>query len=133
VAYDARTEDVMTDAPELPTTFVGAENYVSYGDNAVFSIANLEPTFLFIAGHVKINLKDGSMEFEPGYEPSAAAKIFWQSISQEHYRMLNWKAELKNKIDTRLNNHLVDMKPYHDDSICGFEQAWDIVRKAFEE
>ena len=36
---------------------------------------------------------------------------------------------LKNRIDTQLNNRLVDMKEGWDDSISGFNDAWDIVRK----
>lgn len=40
---------------------------------------------------------------------------------------------LKEQIDTRLNNRLVEMKPDYDDSITGFNEAWDIVRAAFAE
>ena len=42
-------------------------------------------------------------------------------------------ARLKNSIDTRLNDWLCEMKPDYDDSIVGFNEAWDIVRKAFKE
>jgi hypothetical protein len=28
-----------------------------------------------------------------------------------------------------MNEHLVDMKPDYDDSITGFNEAWDIARK----
>lgn len=40
---------------------------------------------------------------------------------------------VKNSLDLRLNDHLVDMKPNYDDSIVGFNEAWDIIRKFFEE
>lgn len=40
---------------------------------------------------------------------------------------------LKEKLDTRLNDHLSEMKPNFDDSIAGFNEAWDIVRKLFIE
>lgn len=40
---------------------------------------------------------------------------------------------LKFSIDARLNAVLCEMKPDYDDSIVGFNEAWDIVRKAFEE
>lgn len=40
---------------------------------------------------------------------------------------------LKDRIDTRLNNVLCEMKEGYDDSIVGFNEAWDIVHKAFEE
>lgn len=40
---------------------------------------------------------------------------------------------LKRRIDARLNDYLVEMRPGYDDSITGFNEAWDIVRKAFAE
>ncbi len=40
---------------------------------------------------------------------------------------------LKSKIDSRLNNILCEMKPNHDDSMTGFNEAWDAIRKIFEE
>lgn len=40
---------------------------------------------------------------------------------------------LKEKIDTRLDAYLSEMKPHFDDSIAGFNEAWDIVRKLFIE
>ena len=41
--------------------------------------------------------------------------------------------DIKDRIDTRLNNVLCEMKPGFDDSITGFNDAWDIMSKAFEE
>lgn len=38
---------------------------------------------------------------------------------------------IKRKCDTRLNNYLVDMKPGYDDSITGFNEAWDVIRAVF--
>ena len=40
-------------------------------------------------------------------------------------------AALKNRTDSRLNDYLCEMKPGYDDSIVGFNEAWDIVRKVF--
>ncbi len=40
---------------------------------------------------------------------------------------------LKSTIDLRLNNYLCEMKPGYDDSIVGFNEAWDIISKVFEE
>jgi hypothetical protein len=37
------------------------------------------------------------------------------------------------RLNIRMNNHLCGMKPDYDDSIVGFNQAWDIVRKLFED
>ncbi len=42
-------------------------------------------------------------------------------------------AALKSRIDLRLNNHLVEMEAGYDDSITGFNEAWEIVVKAFGE
>ena len=39
----------------------------------------------------------------------------------------------RNQLDTRLNNYLCEMKPDHDDSITGFNEAWDVMRKAFDD
>jgi len=40
---------------------------------------------------------------------------------------------LRWKLETRLNNCLYEMKPNYDDSITGFNEAWDVMRKLFEE
>jgi hypothetical protein len=40
-------------------------------------------------------------------------------------------AALKLRIDTRLNDCLCEMKPNYDDSVTGFNEAWDVVRKVF--
>jgi len=37
--------------------------------------------------------------------------------------------QIKSSIDTRLNSALCEMRPDYDDSIVGFNEAWDIVRK----
>lgn len=38
---------------------------------------------------------------------------------------------LKNRFDTIFNNVLCDMKPGYDDSIEGFNKAWDVTRDIF--
>lgn len=43
------------------------------------------------------------------------------------------RERLKRRIDARLNDCLCEMKPDHDDSITGFNEAWDLVRAVFEE
>lgn len=35
-------------------------------------------------------------------------------------------------IDSKLNDVLCEMKPNFDDSITGFNEAWDIVREIFK-
>lgn len=42
-------------------------------------------------------------------------------------------ARIRDRIAARLNNHLCEMKPGYDDSIVGFNEAWDIVRAVFDE
>jgi hypothetical protein len=42
-------------------------------------------------------------------------------------------ARIKEHIDIRLNNALVGMKEGWDDSVVGFNAAWDIVRSVFNE
>lgn len=39
---------------------------------------------------------------------------------------------MKSSIDTRMNDVLCEMKPDYDDSIVGFNEAWDIVRAKFK-
>jgi hypothetical protein len=41
-------------------------------------------------------------------------------------------AAFKNSLDSRLNNYLCEMKPGYDDSIVGFNEAWDIMRAAMD-
>lgn len=41
--------------------------------------------------------------------------------------------QLKDSIDTRINNLLCETKPGCDDSIVGINDAWDVVRKACDE
>lgn len=52
-----------------------------------------QPRFLIIQNQVQINLQDGSIRFEPGYSPDAAARQLWEAISQDYRDMLKWKAE----------------------------------------
>ena len=42
-------------------------------------------------------------------------------------------AKLKAKIDSRLNDYLCEMKPNYDDSITGFNEAWNIIETIFKE
>lgn len=37
------------------------------------------------------------------------------------------------RLDFRLNNHLCEMKPGYDDSVTGFNKAWDIMHEVFGE
>ena len=41
--------------------------------------------------------------------------------------------KLKIALSDRLNNHLVEMKPGYDDSITGFNEAWDVMGRFFDD
>jgi hypothetical protein len=41
--------------------------------------------------------------------------------------------QFKSSLDTRLNNMLCEMKEGYDDSVVGFNEAWDVMRKAFDD
>lgn len=41
--------------------------------------------------------------------------------------------QLKASIDTRINDLLCETKAGYDDSVVGINEAWDVVRKAFDE
>lgn len=40
---------------------------------------------------------------------------------------------IKNRIDSRLNDYLCDMRPNYDDSMTGFNEAWDIIREIMKD
>jgi hypothetical protein len=40
---------------------------------------------------------------------------------------------IKSRIDSRLDKHLGEMKPNYDDSITGFNEAWNIVQNTFKD
>ncbi len=40
---------------------------------------------------------------------------------------------VRDRLSTRLNNYLCEIKPGYDDSIVGFNEAWDVMRKMFDE
>lgn len=39
---------------------------------------------------------------------------------------------LRSRLDGNLNDYLCEMKPDYDDSITGFNEAWDVMRKTFD-
>lgn len=41
--------------------------------------------------------------------------------------------KLKSALSDRLNNVLCEMKPDYDDSITGFNEAWDVMGKFFDD
>lgn len=84
-------------------------------------------------------------ESDPGHEPDVIEhfKVVRSKVRSALAALASCKAaggataqesiqRLKMRIDDRLNAYLCDMKPDYDDSIVGFNEAWDIVRKVFE-
>src|SRR5271166_894421 len=66
------------------------------GQSYFVSIPNSRPTFFILAGkdwQVRISMQDGSIEYSGNYQPNAAARQFWDAISQEYRDMLKWKVE----------------------------------------
>lgn len=41
--------------------------------------------------------------------------------------------KLRGALSDRLNNHLIEMKEGYDDSITGFNEAWDVMGEFFDE
>ena len=59
-----------------------------------------------------------------------------QKMLQAREYVEGWCASLetfKARLAYRLNDHLCGMEEGYDDSIVGFNEAWDIMRKLFEE
>jgi len=56
-----------------------------------------------------------------------AAALVGGTMTKDELKML------KNAIDARMESYLVEMRPDYDDSVTGFNEAWDIVRKFFAE
>ena len=57
------------------------------------------------------------------------ARIYEECATEIRASLETFKARLA----YRLNDHLCGMKEGYDDSIVGFNEAWDIMRKLFEE
>ena len=66
-----------------------------------------------------------------GTEREARKQLLLAERERDEARKLLQR--LKDRIDTRLDNYLCEMQEGYDDSITGFNEAWDIVRKAFAE
>ncbi len=45
---------------------------------------------------------------------------------------MNWQ-DIKRRLDSRLADYLCDMKPDYDDSITGFNTAWNIMQDVFSD
>jgi hypothetical protein len=66
-----------------------------------------------------------------GTEREARKQLLLAERERDEARKLLQR--LKDRIDNRLDAYLCEMKEGYDDSITGFNEAWDIVRNAFAE
>jgi len=66
-------------------------------------------------------------------EDAAKHLDIFLNLPREVLTMLATAHFLKQRMDYRLNDYLSEMKPDYDDSITGFNEAWDIVREIFAE
>lgn len=72
---------------------------------------------------------------QPLTDATIATAETYETCADEIKASLDQEAEtarillrvISDKIGTRLNNHLCEMKPGYDDSITGFNDAWEIV------
>lgn len=60
------------------------------------------------------------------------ARLHKERREQKTDEIEQLKAQLREGLDLRLNNYLCEMRPGYDDSITGFNEAWDIMRRYLE-
>ena len=70
--------------------------------------------------------------YEDGYKSWSPAKAFEDGYTRVVAGAPTELERLRGVISGRLEAHLVEMREGYDDSITGFNEAWDIVRKVFE-
>lgn len=62
-----------------------------------------------------------------------ASSVSAKPLADQNAHLTAELLRIKNRFDTIFNNVLCDMKPGWDDSIEGFNKAWDIARDIFQE
>jgi hypothetical protein len=109
-------------------------------------LAQDKSVFDWVAGHLA---ELARLREVPGDLVEVARNLVakWEHGSEEHRQWLRdtsvpdvaaalhairaqEREQLKHLIDARMNNHLCEMKEGYDDSITGFNEAWDLVRAA---
>lgn len=68
---------------------------------------------------------------DPDSGPIREAAALIRSLSLRVEAEKRERERLKDRIDLRMNDYLVEMREGYDDSITGFNEAWDIVRSVF--
>lgn len=55
------------------------------------------------------------------------------TASPDVQRMREALSKVRDGLYARLNDYLCDMREGYDDSIVGFNEAWDVMRKYFDD
>ena len=71
--------------------------------------------------------------YEDGYKSWSPAKAFEDGYTRVVPGEPTEMKRLADRITIRLGNRLLEMEAGYDDSVTGFNEAWDIVRKAMTE
>ena len=67
------------------------------------------------------------------YKDDAERRVKMLAAQEFAEGWFQYRKEAQRRIDFLLNEHLCCMKEGYDDSITGFNEAWDIVRKILSE
>jgi len=68
-----------------------------------------------------------------GFQADAVMKSIREAEAAGEARGRAMERErIKDALDFRLNDYLCEMREGYDDSIVGFNEAWDVVRKYFK-
>jgi hypothetical protein len=83
-------------------------------------------------GNITVSLDDRELR---GWSYKTDAERRQKMLQAREY-IEGWcdaRAATRHSLYIILNDCLCDMKPNHDDSVTGFNEAWDLMRKFFQE
>jgi len=100
------------------------------------SLSDYDPSWGILIECAKALRTEYQVGYSAGVLDQIEAEKLTRGLAQCPDLPLEWPTffeRLRDSISTRLNDVLCEMKPDYDDSIVGFNEAWDIVRKAFDD